>query len=109
MAEHGFGIMENPPEKGKRFDDYEPDKYSCIFTDDIYIEDIITGFSHIDCCYHSTDIKGKGLNYCGITLIPPSSLPAFSEVIRDKNGLADLYALTETAIKEDKWIIHFGL
>ena len=86
MAEHGFGIMENPPEKGRRFDDYEPDKYSCIFTDDIYIEDIITGFSHTDCCYHSTDIKGKGLNYCGITLSLPHHFLLFRMLSEIKTG-----------------------
>lgn len=109
MAEHEFGIMDSPPEKGKRYDTYEPDKYNCILTDDIYLEDIITGFNHIDFYYHTTDIAGKGLNCCGITLIPPSSLPAFSEVIRDKQGLADLCALTGKALSENKWIIHFGI
>ncbi len=30
MARHEFGIMPQPPEKGKRYDDYEPKKYNCI-------------------------------------------------------------------------------
>lgn len=34
MPEHNFGIMQTAPEKGKRFDNYTPEKYSCISVDD---------------------------------------------------------------------------
>ena len=109
MAKHGFGIMEIPPEKGRRYDEYEPQKYNCISVNDDYLEDIIAEFDHIDFYWHTTDIKSKGICYVGITLIPPEALAAFSDVIKEKNGLTELYELTMTAKRENKWIIHFGI
>ncbi len=109
MAKHEFGIMEAAPEKGRRYDEYEPQKYNCISVNDDYLEDIVCDFNHIDFYWHTTDIKGKGICYVGITLIPPEALSAFADVIKGKNGLSELYELTLKAIKECKWIIHFGL
>lgn len=109
MAKHEFGIMEAAPEKGKRYDEYEPHKYNCISVNDDYLENILDEFDNIDFYWHTTDISGKGIAYVGITLIPPESLSAFSDVIKDKSGLSQLYGLTLKAIKENKWIIHFGL
>ena len=31
MAKHEFGIMMDAPQPGKRYDEYEPWKYDCIF------------------------------------------------------------------------------
>ncbi len=109
MAKHEFGIMEIPPERGMRYDEYEPHKYNCISVNDDYLEDIVCDFNNIDFYWHTTDIKGKGIAYAGITLIPPEALTAFSDVIKNKNGLNELYNLTLKAKKENKWIIHFGL
>ena len=39
LAKHEFGIMQIAPEKGKRYDEYEPQKYDCISVDDGYLED----------------------------------------------------------------------
>lgn len=30
MAKHEFGVMQNEPERGKWYDEYEPEKYNCI-------------------------------------------------------------------------------
>ena len=109
MAKHEFGIMQDAPIMGKRYDKYEPQKYNCISVDDIYLEDIVGNFNHIDFYWHTLDVKGKGLAYCGVTLIPPSSIKAFVEVIEDVYGLSELKELMERALKESKWIIHYGL
>ena len=109
MAKHEFGIMEAPPEKGVRYDEYEPQKFNLISVNDDYLEDIIEEFDHIDFYWHTTDIKSKGICYVGITLIPPEALSSFAEVINGRNGLSELYALTMNAKSENKWIIHFGL
>lgn len=109
MAKHEFGIMEKPPEKGRRYDEYEPQKYNCISVNDDYLEDIIAEFDHIDFYWHTTDIKCKGICYVGITLIPPETLASFADVIKEKNGLAELYNLILKAKNENNWIIHFGL
>ena len=109
MAKHKFGIMQNAPEQGKRYDEYEPQKYNCISIDDAYLEDIIENFNHIDFYWHTLDVKEKGIAYCGVTLIPPCSIKAFVDVIRDVSGLSEFRKLLEKALAENKWIIHFGL
>ena len=101
--------MQNPPEQGIRYDKYEPQKYNCISVDDDYLKDIVSRFNHIDFYWHTLDTKGKGLEYCGVTLIPPESLSEFINVIYDIDGLYELRLLSEKALKENKWIIHFGL
>jgi hypothetical protein len=109
MAKHEFGIMQDPPLLGKRYDDYEPEKYHCISVDDDFLEGVIDAFNPIDFYWHTLDVQGKGLAYCGITLIPPQSLAAFLDAIRDCPGLSELTALAKHAQKECKWIIHYGL
>jgi hypothetical protein len=61
---------------------------------------------------------GEGLDYHGITIIPNTSLQEFqNNVTKAKEGinpqlqkqLDELLRLCETAIKEGKYIIHFGL
>ena len=109
MAKHEFGIMQTSPVKGKRYDDYDPYEYNCISVGDDYLEDITEKLCNIDFYWHTLDVKGKGLAYCGITLIPPESIDAFIEVIKNIYGLKELLALSKKALEENKWIIHFGL
>ncbi len=109
MAKHEFGIMQNAPQKGKRYDEYEPQKYNCISVDDHYLEDVDANLNYIDFYWHTLDVKGKGIAYCGVTLMPPCSIKAFVNVIKDIDGLSELRELSEKALKENKWIIHFGL
>lgn len=109
MAKHEFGIMQYAPEQGKRYDAYEPQKYSCMTVDDDDLEDIAANFNSIDLYWHTLDVQGKGLAYCGITLIPPSSMPAFIDAIRDSSVLSELRELSERALRENKWMIHYGL
>lgn len=109
MAKHEFGIMQDAPQKGERYDEYEPQKYNCISVDDEFIEIILSDLDDIDFCWHSPDVCEKGLAYCGITLIPPSSLPEFISVIRNRPELSELTRLMQKAEYENKWVIHFGL
>ena len=109
MAKHEFGIMQTAPQKGKRYDAYDPQKYNCITVDDDYLEDIVTNFDDIDFYWHSLDVPGKGIAYCGITLIPPTSMQAFISVIDNFPELSELKALMQKAYIENKWMIHFGL
>ena len=109
VAVHEFGIMQSEPKQGERYDKYEALKYNCICVSDDYLEGIVGSFNHIDFYWHSIDAKGKGLAYCGITLIPPFSLNAFIEVIKDISELSNLKELAQEALSEKKWIIHFGL
>ena len=109
MARHEFGIMQNVPQQGKRYDDYEPWEYDCISVDDEYLEGIVENFNHIDFYWHTLGIKKKGIAYSGVTLIPPCSIQAFMDVIKDISALYELKELSQKALKENKWIIHFGI
>ena len=108
MAKHEFGIMESAPVNGKRYDEYEPKKYNCISVDDDYIKGIDQLLIFDSFC-HTIDIPMKGLNYIGITLIPPKSLDAFLSVIGDGSEYADLRKLLIDAMSRNKYVIHYGL
>jgi len=109
LARHEFGIMQTAPENGRRYDEYEPERYNCISVNDDYIEGIVAKFDDTDFFWHTLDVPGKGLAYVGVTLIPPTSMPAFISVIDGAEGLNELKALIEAAHRENKWVIHFGL
>ncbi len=109
MAKHEFGIMPTDPKHGERYDEYEPLKYGCISVHDDYIEDILERFNDIDFYWHSLDFPGKGLAYCGITLIPPSSDKAFIDAIEDIPEISELRELLKKAAEEKKFVIHFGI
>ena len=109
MAKHEFGIMMDAPQPSKRYDKYEPEKYACISVDDVYLESIAEKILSIDFYWHTLSVKGKGLSYCGITLVPPSSLRAFIDAIADNPELSKLAELLEKARDNNKWVIHYGL
>lgn len=109
LAKHELGIMQNTPKLGKRYEVYEPQKYNCISIDNDYLEDIVANFNHIDFYWHTLDMPAKGIAYTGITLIPPTSIQAFTAVIKDIAELNELKDLLEKALVENKWVIHFGL
>ena len=109
MAKHEFGIMMDAPQQGKRYDEYEPWKYTCISVDDAYLEGVVERLSSIDFYWHTLSVKGKGLAYYGVTLVPPCSLKAFIDVIADNSELSELKKLLEKALNNNKWVIHYGL
>lgn len=111
MAKHQFGVMEKEPIDTQRFDEYEPYKYNFISIDDDYIEPILVDLKNIDCYYHTLLNKSKGLDYCGITLIPPKSLDTFIKILlcQDNSKYNDLINLAKYAKEFNKYIIHFGI
>ena len=109
MAKHDFGIMEIAPYKGKRYDKYEPEKYNCISVDDDYIENIQEQLCVFDSYSHTIDCETKGLEYCGITLIPPTSINLFIKVIENISELTVLKDLLFMAQQNKKFVIHFGI
>ncbi len=58
---------------------------------------------------------GKGLDYCGVTLIPPESLAQFKDIIIKANNhyqsleLKMLIEKVSDAISKNKWLIHYGI
>lgn len=109
MAVHEFGIMERSPAGGERYDTYEPKKYGCISVDDEYIEPIVPKIHDIKMYWHSLDMSGGGLDYCGITLIPPEASERLIEIIDGIRQLSELKMLLAEAADKDKFVIHYGL
>ena len=110
MANHEFGIMPHDPAPDRRYDEYEPQRYNCITVDDEDIEPLLTELQKVDCYWHTLRQPGKGLAYCGITLIPPTSLALFHSLLSGAGRrLEALIHLTEKAQLENRYIIHFGI
>ncbi len=111
MARHEFGIIDRVLSEKDNFQSYEPEKYGCITIDDDYIENLMPSFDDIPTFFHRLTWQETGLNYIGITLIPPSSCGRFSKILKDtKNSVYDsLCTLFDTAEKENKFVIHYGL
>ena len=93
------------------FDTYEPNKYNCIEIDDDFIEPILLELQSIDCYYNTICNKGNGLAYYGITLIPPSSIYEFINILLRKDTIEYdlLISLLKKAKKYNKYVIHFGI
>lgn len=109
MARHEFGIMEQRPAHGERYDCYEPWDYACISVEDDVIEPLLAKLSSFEFYWHSVDAPGKGLAYCGITLIPPESMGAMIQMIDGVSGLCGLERLLSEAKDQNKYVIHFGI
>lgn len=109
MATHEFGIMDRAPQPGERYDDYQPEKYHCIAVDDDWVELVMPALSQIDCFWHTLDMPGKGLDYCGINLIPPDSFDAVLHSIKGNPAFDELQKLLQAAKRENKYVIHYGL
>ena len=110
MATHEFGIMQTAPRPGERYDNYEPEKYHCIAVHDDWIEPLMPQFEALSVFWPSLDWPEKGLNYCGITLIPPEELGKMADITRQM--VPELFSLTlllEEAAKRGKYVIHYGL
>ncbi|MBU5437158.1 hypothetical protein KQI42_03995 [Tissierella sp. MSJ-40] len=116
---HEFGIIDCI-EKNKDYDFYEPEKYNCISVDGDLIDEIYyKGFGdkmkNLETFAHNTNRPYKDLAYYGVTLIPPKSLKQFLNIIIEENAKyksKELKELTKKicdAIKENKWLIHFGI
>lgn len=106
---HEFGIMPNAPRPGVRYDSYEPWEYDAISIHDDYIEPLLPQLNEVDMFWQTLDVPGKGLAYCGITIIPPSAHRTVLEIVGHAAELQQLEALVEQAAVEEKYIIHFGL
>ena len=109
MPTHEFGIMQERPNPGERFDSYEPERFRCISVDDGAIEPLLHKLKQVKCYWHTLDRPEYGLAYYGITLIPPESLNAVMEIVWHDRNLSDLLALLSEAQKEERFIIHFGI
>ena len=109
MAKHQFGIMNQAPLRGQRYDSYTPEKYKLISIDDDFISPLVPKLSCVDTFWHSIDVPGKGLAYCGVTLISPKSIYTIIKMIEKKPERYRLKELLSEAFAENKFVIHYGL
>lgn len=109
MAKYELGIMENPPEKGRRYDKYNPWDYPRleVIEDDV-LDPVLLKFKAV-VYWHTLDIKADVVAMTGINLIPPESLPTLICLVKSNPELIRLEKLLETAVKENKFVILFGL
>lgn len=115
---HEFGII-NSIEENRDYS-YEPEKYSCIAIDGDLIDAIYPkGFGEqmrsVPTFFNNTTTPATDLAYYGITLIPPSSLELFLQIIMEENRklpsneFGPLILKINEAAKENKWLIHYGV
>ena len=109
MVMHEFGIMKELPQAGCRYDEYIPEKYDCISIDDDIVEVFANGLLDVDMHWHTIDVTGEGLAYCGITLIPPASLGSVIDMIDGFEELLELRELFNQAQQKNLYVIHFGI
>jgi hypothetical protein len=118
LAKHEFGIIDSI-EKNRWYSENEPVKYNCVSVSDDLIEELITKYNEelmtIKTYFQVTTQPGVGLDYCGVTLIPPESLKQFRDVIIKANShyqsqeLKLLIEKVSDAIIKNKYLIHYGI
>lgn len=108
MAKHCFGILPAVPRPGERYDTFEPVKYGCVAVDDVYIEPILEQFQAV-CYSHCVDLPINGLNCCGITLLPPESIPPLLAALAAVGAPDEVPALLRRAQQLGSFVIHYGL
>ena len=96
-----------------------PEKYNCISVNDDILENLIMKYDEelkkVKTYFQVTSQPGYGLDYCGITIIPPNSLQQFYNIITNANSYyqsQELKLLIEKisdALRENKYLIHYGI
>ena len=109
MATHEFGIMPRDPAPGERYDTYEPERYGCVAVDDELVEALAEKLVDVPVYWHTLDRPEKGLAYCGITLIPPESIPVVLAALDAAEEWTSLGGLMEEAKATGRFVIHYGL
>lgn len=109
MAAHEFGIMLRDPAPGERYDTYEPERYGCVAVDDELAEVLAEKLADVPVYWHTLDRPERGLAYCGITLIPPGSIPAVLTALDAAEEWTTLGGLLEEAKAAGRFVIHYGL
>lgn len=111
MPKHDFGIIDEVSINKKVYEKYEPKKYNCIDIDDDYILPILEKLKDIKTYFHDISVPEMGLNYFGITLIPPESLKILKEILTEEDNqiYKEVISMIEKALLENKFIIHYGI
>ena len=106
---HAFGLMDRPPEPGRDYGVYDPENYVCAWAEDDALNEAAGAVSGMDCCWGALDRPEKGLAWCGVTLIPPESLPVLLAALEGRTALQAVYRLLQRAEQSHQFVIHFGI
>ena len=111
--------MINDFDEKKNYMGYHPEKYNCVaIDDDLYLNDWWEALLHIDTfnVYDRGVLQPqKALSRWGITIIPPKSLLSFYDIVvsdhryGDDKHLVELAELIQSAISQNKYMIHYGV
>lgn len=116
MPNHDFILYKKKPSyftnfiSSKYFNEKE---YWRVKIDDNIIDGI--SFTNVETYfnYYRKKYKRNELNVFGITIIPPTSLERFIKIIKSHNknneAMNELIKLTEEAIDNNYYIIHYGI
>ena len=110
---HEFGIIDNLNEFS--YDDYTPEKFHCVSVEDDSVQALLQPLSVLKTNLHSLDCFDFGLDYYGITVIPPESLSTFLDTVLSVKALkrnVDVIELCTKIIQaknEGKYMIHYGI
>lgn len=110
---HEFMIYKKKPNYFTSFDRIYLKKKIIVKINDEIINNI--SFSNVETYFHQYRKKYKktDLNLLGITIIPPESLEQFLKIIKSHNKgnkvMNELIKLTEEAIENNWYIIHYGV
>lgn len=108
---HEFGIIPEFDPDSEEYEEYEPERYGCIAVEDDLLLGVFDRLRDLDTYWHRGDRPAKGFAYCGITLLPAASLPAFLAELQ-REGDPELLPLGEKireAVRQGKYMIHYGL
>lgn len=116
MIKTEFGIIEKIDEKQNYDDEYEPEKYHCVYIDDdVYINDWWDKLMLMKTYFHNLNRPSYGLDRWGVTIIPPESLATFQDIvisdkrINEDEHLVELANTIQEAIDRQKYMIHYGV
>lgn len=113
MPKHDFIIHD--PQTKEPLDHKTSRGRDHVFVDDEIILPLLPKLRIIKTYFHTYDRPEMGLAYCGITIIPYASLPAFLDALQcDKANARNeeinaLMHLVWRAIEQCASIVHFGI
>ncbi len=110
MTAHRFGIMNRTPQFSENYYRFDTDVCdSLIEVEAQLLNVLIPEMCKIDFYSQTVGVICKGLNFSGVTLMPPVSVCAFLEITRRREELKELHSLMSKAYMENKYVIHFGV
>lgn len=113
MPYHEFKIYKKHPNLFTNFSKKYLKENNIVKISDDIIENIM--FTNVETYfnYYRKKNKKNDLNLIGITIIPPTSLEQFLKIIKshnkNNNTMNELIKLTEEAIENNYYIIHYGI